>query len=253
MRYLRQQVLNRRAPSDQRLYVDMTDSVVMNTSNNALMPRGTTSQRPVAPVNGMVRYNTTTEEVEVYQGSSSKWRAIKYKEISPIVQQSLGVIDGLTYFYGPLNSMYDPTNLSSNVPTSGGIAVGEYKGQNILVFVENVFQIYNTNYTITHNPTATLTTTVQADNGTTILTFASTATIPSGSVVSGPHIQPGTTATVISDTEVSLLLPIDGGNIVIGSSITFTATPGYYLNFTSDTEYLGLVTKPITVLLGFDQ
>lgn len=265
MRYLRQQVLNRRAPADQRFYVDMTDSIVMNTSNNMLIPKGTgdqlfstgtpENQRPVAPLNGMMRYNTTTSEVEVYQ--SDKWRSLKYKEISPIIQQGIGIIDGLTYFYGPLHSSYNPTNLSSNVPTTGGVAVGQYLGQNVLVFVENVFQIYNTNYTITQNPSATLTTTLEALNGSTTLTLTSTSTIPTGCVVSGTNIQPGTIATVISDTDVSLNLPISGGNISAGETISFvtagTAKAGYYLNFTSDPDYLGLIGKPITVLLGFDQ
>ena len=80
MRYLRQQNINRRAPYDQRLYVDMTDSIVMTTTNNLLLPKGETSQRPVAPVEGMIRYNSQTHDVEVYQGASATWRAIRYKE-----------------------------------------------------------------------------------------------------------------------------------------------------------------------------
>lgn len=255
MRYLRQQVLNRRAPSDRRLYVDMTDSVVMNTTNNMLMPVGTTSQRPVSPINGMIRYNTdintTGGEVEVYQNGT--WRSLRYKESQKIIQQQLNPIDGLTYFYGPLNDYYNPINLSSNVPLSGGVAVGEFRGQNILVFVENVFQVYGTNYTISHNPVATVTTTVEAANGSSILTFDSTASIPNGSIASGLNIQSNTTATVINDTQVTLNQPIDGGNIPVGTEITFTAAEGYYLNFTGDLEYIGLVGKPITVLIGFDQ
>ena len=82
MRYLRQQVLNRRAPYDQRFYVDMTDSIVMNTSNNMLIPKGTTSQRPVSPVNGMVRYNTTTNQLEAYQ--VNVWRSVSFKESTKV-------------------------------------------------------------------------------------------------------------------------------------------------------------------------
>jgi hypothetical protein len=33
-----------------------------------LVPKGTTAERPVSPVNGEIRYNTTTSQFEGYQG-----------------------------------------------------------------------------------------------------------------------------------------------------------------------------------------
>lgn len=138
MRYLRQQVLNRRAPYDQRLYVDMTDSIVMTTTNNMLMPKGTTAQRPVAPQVGMMRYNTDTNEVEVYEGSSATWRNIRYKESVQITQQALGTGDNVETAFGPLNPA--PPTIVANGTT--------WSGSNLLVIVENVLQIFNTNYTI---------------------------------------------------------------------------------------------------------
>ena len=102
MRYLRQQNINRRAPYDQRLYVDMTDSIVMTTTNNMLMPVGTTAQRPVSPVNGMIRYNTnitTGGEVEVYQNGN--WRSLRFKESTQITKQSF-TGDGVESVFGPL-------------------------------------------------------------------------------------------------------------------------------------------------------
>ncbi len=143
MRYLRQQNINRRAPYDQRLYVDMTDSIVMTTTNNMLMPKGTTLERPVSPINGMMRYNTdvaTGGQVEVYQ--SGTWRALRFKESTGITQQSLGNGDAIETYFGPLTPE-PPTTVESN--TTWG-------GQNLLVFVENVFQIFNTNYSIEQNP-----------------------------------------------------------------------------------------------------
>lgn len=143
MRYLRQQNINRRAPYDQRLYVDMTDSVVMTTTNNMLMPKGTTAQRPVAPVNGMIRYNTdivTGGEVEVYHAGT--WRSLRFKESTGITQQNLGNGDAVETLFGPLTPT-PPSQVASN--TSWG-------GQNLIVLVENVMQIFNTNYTIEQNP-----------------------------------------------------------------------------------------------------
>lgn len=34
------------------------------------LPSGTTAQRPVSPVTGQMRFNTTTNAVEVYNGTS---------------------------------------------------------------------------------------------------------------------------------------------------------------------------------------
>jgi hypothetical protein len=35
-----------------------------------LIPKGTTAQRPVSPVNGEIRYNTDTNQFEGYQGGA---------------------------------------------------------------------------------------------------------------------------------------------------------------------------------------
>ena len=144
MRYLRKQVLNRRAPWDQRLSVDINNAVVMTTTNNLTLPSGTTAQRPVLPVNGMMRYNTdivTGGELEVYQAGT--WRSLRFKESNQITQQSLGAGDGTNLYFGPL-SPAPPTTVQSN--TTWG-------GQNVLVIVENVLQLSTTNYTIVQNPT----------------------------------------------------------------------------------------------------
>lgn len=260
MRFLKTLTLNRRAIYDDRLAIDTLNGVVMNTPTNLLVPKGLGdnasppggfydpyNQRPVSPTEGMIRYNTSTEQFEGYQAGS--WRQFQFKESSKIKQQPLGQIDGYSYFYGPLDpDFYDPTLVTSSNP------LVDFDGQNVLVFVENVFQIFNTNYVVTHNPTAGVTTTADSNVGSTTLTFASTDSIPSGSVVTGsPYLQAGTTCTVISDTQVTLSLPVSGGNILTGHAITFTAATGYYLNFTSDAVYFSLIGKPITVLLGFDK
>lgn len=252
MRFLKTLTLNRRAIYDSRVALDTSDNFTLADSTVMTLPKSSSSI--TSPVAGNVRYNTVTDEVEVYQGSSATWRAIRFKESTRIIQQSLGTIDGYSYFYGPLNSVYDPTNISSNVPGSGGQANGQFGGQNILVLIENVLQVYNTNYVVDHNPTAGLVTTADSNAGATTLTFTSTATIPSGSTVTGsPYLPPNTIATVTNSTTVTLSNPVTGGNILTGHAITFTATPGYYLNFTSDPNYVGTIGLPITVLHGFDR
>jgi hypothetical protein len=249
MRFLKRQTINRRQLKSTTVYSDVTDAnVYVNPSNSGslVLPSGTNAQVPASPVNGMMRYNVDSNEVQVYQGSS--WRSLRFKEATKITLQNLGFIDGYSYFYGPLNTLYAPANISSNNNTFGG--------QSLLVLLGNVLQIYNTNYTITQNPVASVATSAQSNNGAGTLTFTSTVAIPTGSVVTGsPYFQSNTIATVTNGTTVTLSKTISGGAVLSGTTITFTAPTGYYLNFTSDPNYsgLGANTTPINVLLGFDQ
>lgn len=141
MRYLRRQTLNRRAVYDNTLYVDTNNAVVMGSRNTLQLPSGATSERPVVPGNGMIRYNETSGDVEVYQGAT--WRALRFRESGQIVQQTVGVGDGLNIYFGPLN------------PAPPATAQNGYSwtGANLLVVVENVLQLHQTNYTVVQNPT----------------------------------------------------------------------------------------------------
>jgi len=47
-----------------------TGDVVFNSTGSIKIPIGTTAQRPASPANGMVRYNTTESEYEVYKGNA---------------------------------------------------------------------------------------------------------------------------------------------------------------------------------------
>ena len=69
MRYLQRQLLNKRQVVDYGIAVGIGGDVVINSTNNVLLPKGTTVERPIIPTDGMIRYNTTTSEVEVRQGS----------------------------------------------------------------------------------------------------------------------------------------------------------------------------------------
>ena len=41
-----------------------------STTGGLFLPTGTTAQRPASPVTGQIRFNTTTNSVEIYNGSS---------------------------------------------------------------------------------------------------------------------------------------------------------------------------------------
>jgi hypothetical protein len=143
MRLLKAQNTNLRNIYGKGVKYDVNGQVVMDTTNVMLVPKGTTDEFVSSPVSGHMRYNTDLNEIQVY--SESEWRSVRYKEPNNdpgIVQQNLGNGDASEVLFGPLNSQ-DP-NTTYTAPAAA---------QNILVFVENVFQVANNNYTLVQNPT----------------------------------------------------------------------------------------------------
>lgn len=150
MRYLRKQNVNRRAPYDQRLQVDINNNILMSSPAGVQVPAGTTNERPIVgnryktdnagDLSGMIRYNTTTGEFEGNQAGI--WRSFRFKEPTQIIVQALGVGNFVKTVFGPLNPA-PPLTVQSGTTWSGA---------NILVIVENVIQIFTTNYTIQIDP-----------------------------------------------------------------------------------------------------
>lgn len=202
MRYLRTQVLNRRAPSDQRLTVDVTNAVVMKTTNNLKIPTGTTAEQPVQPVNGMIRYNTTTEEFEGRQAGA--WRAFRFKERTEIKQQSLGAGDGSNIYFGPLSPAPTGTVQSGVVWNTTQMA------KNMLVVVENVLQLAITNYSVVQDPL--IPTALYKPK-------LSVAAVASNTLYFNSHVL-GLGASSSSGTVTLTFSPLDQPPFSIGSSIT---------------------------------
>jgi len=138
MKFLKKLQLAKKNLTDDRIAVDANSLVYFESTNAMKLPIGTTNQQPgqsentvTSPANGMVRYNSSTNQLEAYQNSA--WRNVRFKEATTITQQSAGTGDGTETKFGPL----------SPVPTAA---------QNVLVLVENVMQIATTNYTLVQNP-----------------------------------------------------------------------------------------------------
>ena len=151
MKYLRKQILDRKnVTGNTSLYIDIGGELVVNRPYSMLVPKGTTAQRSpdtTAPVytEGMIRFNTTTGEFEGYQGS--QWRSFRYKESTAITQETVGIGDGSTVYFGPLDT--DPLSYDAE---SGIAWDANYAARSIIVLVENVFQIPIDNYTLVQNP-----------------------------------------------------------------------------------------------------
>ena len=138
MKFLKKLQLAKKNLTDDRIAVDANSLIYFESTNAMKLPIGTTNQQPgqsentiTSPVNGMVRYNSDTNQLEAYQNSA--WRNVRFKEATTITQQSAGTGNGTETKFGPL----------SPIPTAA---------QNVLVLVENVMQIATTNYTLVQNP-----------------------------------------------------------------------------------------------------
>ncbi len=248
MKFLKRNQLNSRNVKDNRVAVEITDEVLLDTLNAVLIPNGPTVNRPgesgtlTTPKVGHIRYNTDDQEFEVRQGGGNDpetglpvaeaWRRIRYKEPVLITQQNLGNGDASEIYFGPLDSGHDqyPYPTLTNP-------------QNILVFIENVFQISTTNYILSDNPVSTVTSVSKQDGSPTLITSAATPSML-GATVTGTGVS-GTVTGVSPGVSLTL-----NSNSTGTGTITITVTRnGRFVEFTSAVPY----GKPVTVLHGFDR
>mgnify|MGYP000355610861 CR=1 FL=1 len=148
MRFLKTLTLNRRAIYDDRLAINTSSEVIMNTTASMLIPHGTGVQR-TSNINGMIRYNADTKEFEGYQGGvagasgGGAWRAFRFKESTKLIVQPLGVGDDFEKTFGPLTpNPFDP----SIIAETGTTWNEEQIAQNLLVINETIWQIGGTSY-----------------------------------------------------------------------------------------------------------
>jgi hypothetical protein len=109
----------------------------MTGTGEIRLPVGTTAQRPqlsgvrtTGGANGFMRYNTSTNSIEAYV--DGVWEVVRAPGATAITKQTLGPGNEVETTFGPLTKIPNSEN-------------------NILVFVENVFQISDTNYNLVDN------------------------------------------------------------------------------------------------------
>ena len=137
MRLIKAQSTNLRSIQGTGIKYDINGFNRMGGETGIVVPLGTTAQRPIFPENGVMRYNTDLEAFEIY--ADGAWGEVRKKEPTEIVQQNLGNGDASETIFGPL------VNGDINFPAPSS-------ARNLLVFIENVFQIATTNYTLIQNP-----------------------------------------------------------------------------------------------------
>jgi hypothetical protein len=192
MKFLKQSQLNGRNLKDQSVGV-VTDDVnvagaisnariVLDNTNSLQLPKGVTSERPaggVVGINGLIRYNDSTNEIEVR--SSGVWKRLAYKEPNSIevqtgpsgggaIWEGNSIDGGATgeIYYGPLTYSDIDGNPLGLYPAKGSFDIT--KPQNLIVYVDNVPQLPNVNYILESNPAGTPT----------ALCYAGAPTYPTG-------------------------------------------------------------------------
>jgi hypothetical protein len=137
MRFLKQKTISKYSPSDNTLFTNHYGRAVMDLTGGLRLPKGTTAERPQLTGvrnpnggNGYLRYNTTTNSLEAY--IDGVWEVVRAPGATTITKQTISGADGIQTTFGPL----------SQIPSSDN---------NILVFVENVFQISSTNFNLANN------------------------------------------------------------------------------------------------------
>ena len=142
MRYLKKQSTNTSILNGRGIIYDAVELATIESTSALLLPKGTTGNRPTA-VEGMIRYNTTTQNFEAYEANPAfgtpGWKKFRTDEPKLIHAQNLGNGDNVESLFGPL----DANDAVTPVPSAPA---------QVLCMVENVLQIPTTNYIFIQNP-----------------------------------------------------------------------------------------------------
>jgi len=233
MKFYKRLPLDRHKPTSVELTL-MEDGRIVTSSNNSLeLPAGTKLERPTQIVNGQIRYNTDVDKIEARV--ATVWKYLRLVEPASLTVQNLGVGNNQTAVFGPLNVNYAPSYAKGDA--------------NVMVYVDNVYQIPGVNYTLGNASSATNTTARLATAGTFTIYLNSLTNVLVGQTISGnSNIPQGTTVQSITTAAnaIGTSLAVTGA-IASGTSLTFTFSSGTYINFNGTVPF-----KPVYAVLGFD-
>jgi hypothetical protein len=233
MKFYKRQSINYHNPQDNTFAVELDGRVIADTSASIRIPSGPTSNRPDDDSIGQLRHNSTLKDFEGLV--ETIWERIRTVRPGNITVQNLGNGNYFSTDFGPLNEDYQ--------------ASYDKGPENIMVYVDNVFQIPQTNYVLTEDPEpVTAVTTDVTTSGSTILFLDNVINIQPGCLIVGEGISSGTTVvgTLLATTNIEMSDPATA-DIDTGTSLTFVFNTGSYIQFTG-----AVPAKPVVAILGYD-
>ena len=265
MKYLKTKNISKFSISDKTFIVNPYGRITTNSTNSLQIPVGTDEEKPQTSVlrEGMIRMNTGalgvnegTAQFEVYQAGD--WRPVKFKVPSQVSYSSPVAGNSTeTIFY---ISPQPPATIEDGVA---------WTGAQLMVYVENVFQLYNQNYKVITDPCDVTSDTISLINSTntissTGINFVETGFHTGQSItLSGSAAGNSGTFTVASVTSSTIVVnetvndESAGATIhIVGkSTITNAVYPaGKYIRFFDPVPSVGLNgTIYVTIISGFDK
>lgn len=233
MKFYKRQSLNYHNPQDNTFAVESDGRVIAETSASIRIPAGSSNDRPDDDSVGQLRYSTTLKDFEGLV--ETIWERVRTVRPGNITVQNLGNGNYFSTDFGPLNNDYQ--------------ASYDKGPENIMVYVDNVFQIPQTNYVLTEDPSpSTAVTTATTTAGSTILFLDNVTNVQPGCTIVGDGISSGTTVvgTVLATTHIEMS-NTSTADISTGTSLTFVFNTGSYIQFTGPVP-----AKPVVAILGYD-
>jgi hypothetical protein len=233
MKFYKKLPLDNHAPTSNRLSLLVDGRLVTDSTNSYELPRGSKLERPAQIVNGQIRYSTTLKEIEARV--NDVWEKVRTVRPATLAVQNLGIGNLQVSTFGPLNSEYKPSYAAGDA--------------NVMVYVDNVYQIPGVNYTLGGASTVTNRTAQTALAGTNTLFLSSLTNVVIGQKVGGsPSIPVAASVYSITTAANAVVLTLSiTGNITSGTAVTFAFSSGTYINFNGTVPY-----KPVYAVLGMD-
>ena len=219
--------------------IALADNPILGGTASLTLPIGTSGNRPVAPVNGMIRYNTTTARFEGYQGGA--W--VTAGSGDGTVTTVTGTADQITVVNGTTTPIISLA-LNPIVPGTASITLPIGSTANRPVGSNGMIR-YNTDIGLFEGYVNGAWQTIAAGSGVTSvatgtgllggpITSTGTITIDTNVVATNSNVMTltnktisGSTNTLTNIANASLTnsaITINGSSVSLGGSVTVTAT-----------------------------
>ena len=266
MKFLKTKNISKFSISDRTFIVNPYGRITTNSTNSLQIPVGTDEEKPQTSLSreGMMRMNTGslgvnlgTAQFEIYQAGA--WRPVKFKVPSQVTYSTpIAANDIETLFY---IDPQPPLTIEDGNP---------WTGAQLMVYVENVFQLYNQNFVVVENPCNEQGNTISIDFATKTISstginfvtsgFHTGQTITLSGTAGGTNdgvytIDSVTSSTIVVNEVINNESAGATITIVGKSSITNAVYPiGKYIRFFDPVPSVGVYgTIYVTIISGFDK